>query len=145
MRTKKMKHEKKKKKKIWNDFSFNLPVQLQEGNSSNRFSINWFQGGRDLFWIRNERFVNGYFALIDANLRLNKPWHRGRWESLPNTEKSSPLFSELPWDLEQSHVETWNFINSTPFYRFQNNPLEVTGRFAFGKFHKSTNTLQVTG
>lgn len=37
MRTKKMKHE--KKKKIWNDFSFNLPVQLQEGNSSNRFSI----------------------------------------------------------------------------------------------------------
>lgn len=39
MRTKKMKHEKKKKKKIWNDFSFNLPVQLQEGNSSNRFSI----------------------------------------------------------------------------------------------------------
>lgn len=58
------------------DFSFNLPVQLQEGNSSildYGTSINWFQGGRDLFGIRNERFVNGYFALIDANLRLNKP------------------------------------------------------------------------
>lgn len=61
----------------WNDFSFNLPVQLQEGNSSNRFSImeRRLTGskGRDLFGIRNERFANGYFALIDANLRLNKP------------------------------------------------------------------------
>lgn len=64
---------------------------------------------------------------------------------MPNTGKSSPLFSELLWDLGQSHVETWNFINSTLFYRFQNDPLEVTGRFAFGKFHKSTNTGYTSG
>lgn len=63
-------------------FLFNLPVQLEERNDSNRFSIMERRltgfGGRGLFRIRNEgRFVKGY-AVIDANLRLNKPWHRGK-------------------------------------------------------------------